>query len=419
MKTNVIITLIHGTFARDAEWSAETSAFCKSIADGSDADISFERFGWSGRNNVDDRLRAADELANTLAEQRRQHPESAQIVVGHSHGGSVLAYLLTRHPAFAKIIAGAAFLATPFIEARPRPNWKLVAVVTTIALLFLLMVAVTAILLGLMIAANRSGHRTLGGIVLTVLSGVLLGFPFLVLWLRRRTPFTRSEIRELADALSTCRLPSGRYLFLRVTGDEASSALSTAQFSSWFLSKVIAVVSQPWFALARNPFLERLVIFIVTVSAAWVGIVVVLVYLDRIEPNLASNTFWSWTTEILSMLLNLIVASWAATIPTAGFTVFVAVLLFSALWIVYFAICWLSHRSFGRASLKTAMCIELVVENVPLGTHVLTHIPWHSSARNLSHRSTYQNPKATAAIRNWLNSVVEEVQKNQSNGGVA
>jgi hypothetical protein len=28
-----VITLIHGTFARDAEWTGETSSFCKALAD--------------------------------------------------------------------------------------------------------------------------------------------------------------------------------------------------------------------------------------------------------------------------------------------------------------------------------------------------------------------------------------------------
>jgi pimeloyl-ACP methyl ester carboxylesterase len=138
----VNITLIHGTFARNAAWTAEASSFCNSIVDGLHLDATFERLKWSGRNSLPDRILAADELATALREQQRVDPERAQIVIGHSHGGSILAHALSLHPELAPYVSGV-FLATPFIDARARRDWIATARLAIVAVLCLLVVILT------------------------------------------------------------------------------------------------------------------------------------------------------------------------------------------------------------------------------------------------------------------------------------
>lgn len=130
MATRIEFVLIHGTFAQNAIWTSDASSFCEAITNGFDIEATFQRPQWSGRYRIADRIAAVDELAILLRKQRKANPDIKQIVIGHSHGGSVLAHALARHTELASTIH-AIFLATPFLDARPRRNWffALVAVI--------------------------------------------------------------------------------------------------------------------------------------------------------------------------------------------------------------------------------------------------------------------------------------------------
>lgn len=54
----VLITLIHGTWARDAPWTQPTSELATALGK-SLGDVRFERFSWSGANSHRARCRAA------------------------------------------------------------------------------------------------------------------------------------------------------------------------------------------------------------------------------------------------------------------------------------------------------------------------------------------------------------------------
>ena len=54
-----------------------------------------------------------------MTEIERDHPRSPHFLIGHSHGGSIIAYWIKQAPRNAERIAGAAFLSTPFVAVQP------------------------------------------------------------------------------------------------------------------------------------------------------------------------------------------------------------------------------------------------------------------------------------------------------------
>jgi Alpha/beta hydrolase family len=113
-----IITLVHGTFARNAQWTLEGSAFSKSITEFITAEVRFDRLVWSGRNSAEDRRAAGFDLLDFLKRQRQEFPDYQQVVIAHSHGGALLSEALM----YGDRDVAAVFLATPFIVARVRKD---------------------------------------------------------------------------------------------------------------------------------------------------------------------------------------------------------------------------------------------------------------------------------------------------------
>ena len=111
------ITLVHGTFARNATWTIETSPLCEGIrARIQDSDtIHFHRFLWSGSNSVNSRFRAQQQLSAHITELSIRHPNAKQFVIAHSHGGNIAIRALADNRVRASV-EGLVCLATPFIS---------------------------------------------------------------------------------------------------------------------------------------------------------------------------------------------------------------------------------------------------------------------------------------------------------------
>lgn len=116
----LVVTLIHGTWARSAAWTRPDSTLCQSICGAFTADrVRFEPFTWSGRNSILARHRAALALEQTLYGTIGKWPRARHVIIGHSHGGSVALLALHRQDLVDRI-AGVVTLSTPFLVARPR-----------------------------------------------------------------------------------------------------------------------------------------------------------------------------------------------------------------------------------------------------------------------------------------------------------
>lgn len=116
----IVVTLVHGTFAKGAPWTRDGSILRKQIAAAladERQDVVFGTFDWSGRNTHRARIKAGYELADHIRKLRATCPDHKHFIVAHSHGGNV-ALLAHKHLPADLHATGIATLGTPFLYAR-------------------------------------------------------------------------------------------------------------------------------------------------------------------------------------------------------------------------------------------------------------------------------------------------------------
>jgi len=114
-----IITLIHGTFAKDAPWVQEKSEVRNTLQNEITGNIVFDSLDWSGKNSHDARYEAAVELKQKLVTQINDYPLHEKILISHSHGGNIVLYalnMLGEDAKYFKVVT----MATPFLNVRIR-----------------------------------------------------------------------------------------------------------------------------------------------------------------------------------------------------------------------------------------------------------------------------------------------------------
>lgn len=120
VEVDVVLIVVHGTFARGAPWTDENSPFIKALIDELGVSVHIERQLWSGWNSLAKRAKGADQLAATLRGLRRsdRYKNARHFVIGHSHGGAVAYYATSQTPE----VDGVICLSTPFINLYERPH---------------------------------------------------------------------------------------------------------------------------------------------------------------------------------------------------------------------------------------------------------------------------------------------------------
>jgi pimeloyl-ACP methyl ester carboxylesterase len=113
--------LVHGTFAQSANWPALQEGLAEEAREGGEK-ASFKQLAWSGKNRAAARESAASAILKSVQEIQSNSSNEKIFLIGHSHGGSAIAYFLKEHPEAANTLAGCAFLSTPFVAIRPRRN---------------------------------------------------------------------------------------------------------------------------------------------------------------------------------------------------------------------------------------------------------------------------------------------------------
>ena len=134
-----IVHLVHGTFAREAEWIHPDSMMANQVRDCLGDETVIEAFKWSGANSHTARQIAGHELAEKIRKFDQGNPGKPQFIVAHSHGGNVAAYALGDGEIRSKISA-VVCLGTPFILARARDltgarrlvQWVLIACISVV-----------------------------------------------------------------------------------------------------------------------------------------------------------------------------------------------------------------------------------------------------------------------------------------------
>lgn len=249
------LVLVHGTGARGAPWTREpTSSLCAHLKTALGEPPSFSHSDWSGRNT---HLARADGGRALIEHLRHEAPADRPLVlVGHSHGGSVIAQALVQDADLCQRVAGVVFLSTPFLHARLLPLSKhLPKGPAFLAGAVCAMAVVVGIIAALATATDwpEDPNPWLSGVALV---GVFAGlFTWAVVfdrvgqWLGAGDGrLTDGETRAVARLVEQMDLGvldqrgiSSRSLLLRSTGDEAAGGLAVAQVLGRIASDVPAL----------------------------------------------------------------------------------------------------------------------------------------------------------------------------------
>ena len=233
-----VVTLVHGTFARDAPWTRLDSALSTALRE---ADCHVTQFPWSGRNSHRARSRGARALTEHLQQQLTEQPGASQWVIAHSHGGNVALHAADqlRIARSGRTWVTTVALATPFLHARARTvtGWPLFI----IALFGAFLLVAT---LGTAIAGPRSLADTalvVGGGAFTALLALCVAG--VVLHRRSLGPGWRSGL------VAAIHAPAARpeeTIVIRASGDEASGLLVAGQFVGWLSAVATRLLSNLW-----------------------------------------------------------------------------------------------------------------------------------------------------------------------------
>jgi pimeloyl-ACP methyl ester carboxylesterase len=233
--------LVHGTFAKSAQWPFLQDSLAETARAAGDEPF-FEQLTWTGRNRARARQAAASAIFASVQKIQRTSANEKIFLIGHSHGGSAIAYFLKEHPEAAKTLAGCAFLSTPFVAIRPRRE--------ALRLMAILLIFPVLAFLGLWCFQGLSNDEWLEANAVYFF-GVLLVFGIvklaMVFFIKRATD--PQKLVEQSIRQQTANIPAGNYLFLRCSGDEAAAALSAGQFIAWLgmkTSKILELLSRPF-----------------------------------------------------------------------------------------------------------------------------------------------------------------------------
>ena len=89
--------LVHGTFAKSAHWPILQDGLAETARAAGDEPL-LEQLPWTGRNRARARQAAASVIFTLVQKDSGTSANEKIFIIGHSHGGSVIAYFLKEHP---------------------------------------------------------------------------------------------------------------------------------------------------------------------------------------------------------------------------------------------------------------------------------------------------------------------------------
>jgi hypothetical protein len=385
---HVVVTLVHGTFARRADWTTESSPLCRTIRETMREPVRFEQFLWSGWNTVTSRRKAVERLISHLARLQTRWPQARHFVVGHSHGGNI-AFQAMRDKAVEARIAGVVCLSTPFLWASPRN----LGPVGRIALWWFPVVIALVCLVPAVELLPLARQSAAGPIALIIAVG--LGFVF--------SPWATKFANVVAGALQYPDVQPSKVLIVRSFGDEASAALGAAHMISWiaerlwsgtsrFLGAVLSTVETWRAALAER---WRL---LVPACVALAGLAIV---------SLSTAERGSWL-EVSGMLAAATLAVLIAILARGGHVAeFLGALLIAVLASPSFLIMLALGIATGPELLVAALLFRVTPESTPPGggwtVWQVPRDPWNTAhGAVLMHSTTYDDEESLAIVSQWL-----------------
>ena len=280
----LLITLVHGTWAhwfliRRPLWFEDNSPFLTRLsAEFGDIPHKIEPLRWSGANSIYVRDKTAQVLAKHLLAEHAEHPQDAQLIIAHSHGGNIALralHHLQKHNASRSDDSDGAnplvvTLATPFIEIHQadfggRPSAARGAVL--LAMLYLLGWLAVVVFpsahsdIPMSAPTELSFSASLIFLVVVLLPLILVGW----YWIEKRANARQTQVEALSRAP---RLGEGlapqRLLVIRAIDDEASLILALGVILNYLTTRSIMIIYWIITTLAVSVPLLWLIVFFVT-----------------------------------------------------------------------------------------------------------------------------------------------------------
>ena len=406
------ITLVHGTWAKNAAWVEPGSALSRALQERFGEGIELFQFKWTGGNSHSARRQATEELKKELAQRLRHcNTRVRQYLICHSHGGNVAISALA-DVGLQEKIAGVVCLATPFLVARERDLGR--------NPLKHLAGALVVVMLSTMWIAEKllpTWWPAVGRFAAVVLVASLVMGAFTVLvkqW--------RGYAERLRSELAPPEIERERLLIVRSPADEASGALALFQFISQ-LSVRLILWSQSLYeryenaanrwakrkgkmlALAAGALVTYVVFVIVAVSLPW------------------ESGFGSWFNvaalvgafiSLLFVLESLLLALGWVEIATVFFRLAAS----AVVWPVIFLLSVLL-LPFGREMAVANILLDVTAETTPPGSWTVHLIAPPTSEElgkdvlPLMHSVVYENPSVLKLVCDWIASGGGEVMNGQ------
>jgi hypothetical protein len=388
------VTLIHGTWAKDAAWTQEDSSLAKRLSEMAGCTVRLTRFQWSGRNTFRARFRAAEELKVHIQKLERDNPSAPHFLIAHSHGGNVSLQAMT-DPDIASLVSGVVCLSTPFLFVRPRSFSRLSAKHGT----FMAIVALLLFFLDYRFESVMSNASRI------LMAGIALMFAVigcLILYGRKLEQLSS----RLADAVNPSTPEIGKMLVVRSIGDEALGALSGMQFAGWvvwrllkFSESVCLTISRPLHALRDDSHVSYRVLGILG------GIGLFAVFISVVGLTIES----SFLAFAFPFFIALCAAGWGVLTLRKAIAEMFEIMTQLAL-VTLAPILAFVAIPFGPEAAVFSILTEIIPEMSPIGRHEVIQLDLAHTTKGLRHSEAYLNKTAIEATIQWIEQKILECQ---------
>ena len=352
--------------------------------------VLIERFQWSGKNSPKYRHLAAEQLADTLRVQKRDHPSAKHFVIGHSHGGNIALKAVESAKLFEDI--GIVCLSTPFFHVGRR-IYGTGAELWAISLGAVILSVLMSIYIFSRLLPDWSNLGPLPGLFWMVVM-----FPVILVGVRWM------HLAETTAARLQLSVPDiAKLLIIRSYGDEAAAGIGAFQFMSMLLTKLVQahvsflVMLCCWIDALPGKLLDRLTDRSASlILSCWLaGIALVIAFLPK--------SGWIISIVVLAMLI-LPVVAFIWTVQALQILRFAPLLAVGALLPVALAIMACAFLPLGIEGFASALFYEVTVEPAPTGAWMLNQIaPVHPDLpADLMHSTTHFDPNALALLHGWI-----------------
>jgi len=386
---SIVVTLVHGTWARHALWTAPESLLCQCLSHAVESTISFQRFVWSGGNSISARRRAVKQLVEHLHSVVYQFPLARHYIIAHSHGGNV-AFQALADPMLNERIAGLVCLSTPFLTVEPRNLGPLGHTVLGWfpGIAIFMGGCVIFGLFGQLNAVNN-GLLDFIGILLVCVFAIAGG----ILGPRLLNRFSMSVV----DSLQYPSVDPSRLLILRAAGDEAAAILGLTHVISWAAGRFWLVTSY-----SLDQAVKRVELWRESLIRHWH--LTALATVCSLALCVAAAENWLPEEFFFGLLPPLLIFS---ILVKGGFTsMFISRALLSLIAAPFLVVIAFLGIAVGPELLVASLLFQVTGEPAPPGRWVVWQIAPQNDRSDtigeMMHSESYQNPQALAILGTWF-----------------